>query len=314
MYGLVALLLLATALVVFSRQREHLSVSPPTIVAGDSEEESMRTFAMASSQMKTAFTSFAESPASGSMAFPTWANTPQKKAAYLVRRNVSLFMTEKYIPATSPITETDISSFVQSQISVLRGSNPPPPPVLVVNYENGAMTSLLKAYFIDQVPATGQTATPTGPGTGTEETPPPIVSPESLPSTPGDFGQAIEIFRSNYIQYRTTGQSTYKQAYEAAELWLNRYLTSVDSQLRRSNGDLKQFVDSYSNANPDMVALQGKMKSIATEGPEIQDEYETVKRVMSDEASRDPSQKWNYYVKGAIVAGILGIAAILAAK
>ena len=301
MYALVVLLLVAAALVVASRNREHLAVVPNKIVAGTSEEESLRTFAMAPSQLKTSFTAFVEGPSGGSMEYPSWANTPQKKAAFIVRKQVDLFMTGKYIPATAPITDADISSFVQSQISALRTSNPPPPPVFLTNYENGAMTTLLKAYFIDQSSASDTTPQP------------PVRPPQDLPSTPGNFGQAIEIFRTNYIQYKTTGLSTYKQAYESAEQWINRYLASVESQLTRSNANLTGFVNDYQNANPEMTILQKQMKKITTEGPRAQDEYETVKRVMESN-TEVPGEKWNYYVKGAIVVGILGMAAILSAR
>ncbi len=304
MYALVALIAVAIALLVFSRSREHLEIVPTKIIADETESESVRTFNMAPSQMKTAYVAFMQSPEAGALQFPAWATTPEKKAAYMVRTPVVAFLRSVYTPATIPITDSDIATFVQQQIATLQAASPPPPLVVLTNYQNGGMTTLLKAYFIGQVTEATVDETST--------TPPPITPPSNLPTAPGDFGQAVEIFRSNYVQYRTTGSSTYKQAYEGAEQWINRYLTSVQGQLTASNTNLTNFVDDYKNANPEMTILQKQLKNITKEGPRAQDEYQTVKRVM--EGAPETIDPRNYYVKGAIIVGILGIAGVLSAR
>ena len=120
-----------------------------------------------------------------------------------------------------------------------------------------------------------------------------------------DFTQAMNIYKTNYVMYRTTGNSAYKTAYENAERWIQAYLAEQNQKITTSAQTINQFVQDYTTANPDLVNLKNQFTSIRTEGPKLEDKYIQIKRV-KEEASGEIDNT-SYYIKGGIVAGLLGI-------
>jgi hypothetical protein len=118
-----------------------------------------------------------------------------------------------------------------------------------------------------------------------------------------DFAQALELYRTNYVQYRTTGRSEYKIAYENAERWIQLYLEQFTNQITSGREFVNTFLRNYSTANPDMETLRTRFQTIRTEGPKIEDEYLTLKRL--NEQTPEP-ESTSYYVKAGILAGLLG--------
>lgn len=123
-----------------------------------------------------------------------------------------------------------------------------------------------------------------------------------------DFGQAVEIFKYNYIQYRTTGKTYYKDAYESAQKWIEDYLARLNGDIEKSGSDIKEFVDKYANSGTDIGNLGASLKEIRREGPALQDKYETIKRIQTEESKTDYT---DYYVKGGIAAALLGVGVVM---
>lgn len=94
-----------------------------------------------------------------------------------------------------------------------------------------------------------------------------------------DFAHALELYRSNYVQYRVTGRSEYKIAYENAEKWLNSYIDSISTQITDGKTFVDSFLREYATANPDLEILRNRFKEIRTKGSEVQDEYQTIRAI-----------------------------------
>jgi hypothetical protein len=137
-----------------------------------------------------------------------------------------------------------------------------------------------------------------------------FVYSKEVMSTPSDFGHAVELYRKNYVEYRATGKAEHKIAYENAERWIQLYLESIARRVSSGAEYINNFVTTYQNSNADLVTLRDRFRRIRTEGPALQDQYTTVRRV--GEAAEPEGEDWtSYYVKGAIAAGLLGIVAVM---
>jgi hypothetical protein len=118
---------------------------------------------------------------------------------------------------------------------------------------------------------------------------------------------ALQQYRTNYTNYRATGNAAFKTAYENAQRWLDLYVASLQTQVQTNSRTIDLFVDEYSTANPDLVKLKDSMKTIQTEGPRLQDEYTRTRRVMVE----DPEDPIPYTKLGLAVA-IIGVVGIVA--
>jgi len=131
-------------------------------------------------------------------------------------------------------------------------------------------------------------------------------------SAPTDFGQAVELYRTNYIEYRATGKNEYKIAYENAERWIQLYLNSIGQRITTGANYINRFVTNYQSSNPELVTLQRRFREIRRDGRSLQDKYTTVKRVSDQEQTPEPEDWSEYYVKGVIAVGLLGVIALMA--
>lgn len=124
-----------------------------------------------------------------------------------------------------------------------------------------------------------------------------------------DFLQALELYRTNYLQYRTTGRSEYKTAYENAENWVQLYLQEKSRQITEGRSFVNSFLQNYSTANPDLDKLKTRFNQIRKEGPATEDEYRTIKKIT--EQTEIPVDSTSYYVKGGILVGLIGAIFVL---
>lgn len=127
-------------------------------------------------------------------------------------------------------------------------------------------------------------------------------------SSPASFSQAVELYKTNYVQYRTTGRSEYKMAYETAERWIESYLKQMDASVASNAQAISKFVDEYSTASPELNTIQKQFATIRKEGPAVQDAYATIKRVNSEQPEIDNT---DLYAKAGIAAGLLGVVIVM---
>ena len=123
---------------------------------------------------------------------------------------------------------------------------------------------------------------------------------------PITFYNAVNLYKQNYLDYKLTGRAEYKTAYENAQTWITNYLNQLNTRIDEDKEYVNKFVSEYANTNPELSALQEQMKTIRTEGPKLQDRYETEKK-MREEAPEDFTP---YYIKGGVILGVIGIGVI----
>ena len=139
-----------------------------------------------------------------------------------------------------------------------------------------------------------------------------VMSTPPVPSStqsPTDFSQALELFRTNYAQYRATGRAEFKIAYENANAYITSYLDSMQREIEKDRTYVTNFVSNYETANPDLVKLRSQFETIRKEGPAVQDQYATIRRVKSEVPEVSYT---DVYVKLGLVVALIGLLVVVA--
>jgi hypothetical protein len=298
MYELLVLAAFFLGVIVLSNTREGLEPTQKIKSAGDVQNpnsiELEYRWSIASQFVKDELIKFVNSAP-----LPMYQNlqTPEEKAKRLGSSLIERFYENVYKPASSPITEANIDAYIQEYTEEIAGApaqglTPQIRNAYTTLFNSGALNQLLKAYYIE---------------TSVEPpSPPPVpeyVYPELPQNLPPQLNNVLDIYRTNYLEYRTTGQVGYKTAYEAAERYINNYMDTLRERLTKDVNYVNEFLDKYRTTNTDLAELQDKMKVIRKEGPKMEDTYLTIKKGDVEE----PVDNTQYYVKGAVLAAIIGV-------
>jgi endonuclease/exonuclease/phosphatase (EEP) superfamily protein YafD len=116
---------------------------------------------------------------------------------------------------------------------------------------------------------------------------------------------ALQLYRTNYTNYRATGNPAFKTAYENAQRWLDLHVANLQAQVETNSQTIGRFVQDYSTANPDLIKMRDSMKAIQVDGPRLQDEYTRTRRAVKEEPS-DPIP----YMKLGLAAALIGAVGI----
>lgn len=123
-----------------------------------------------------------------------------------------------------------------------------------------------------------------------------------------DYKQVLDIFQKNYVEYKMTGNAAYKVAYERAQEHLQKYIQTLKQDATSESEYIQKFVQEYRDTNPELAKLGDQMKTIRKQGPQLQDAYETTKALDGQQPGEDTT---SYYIKGIVVAGLVGIISAL---
>jgi hypothetical protein len=282
MYTRELLLVAGILLLVFLGRREHLSFTDTIKDVRNTidQPEQDRIFDLAPTSLQEA------------------ARTANAAGGYPIDRSKTIlaqivrdFQTEVYVPATAPITEAVVDNFVSTKRAYYQATpNAYNAAFFTTAYTNGDAKRLLMSYL-------GLTAAgglPVGN----------IPTSSSTVSVP----QVLEQMRDNLLEYKMTGRSEYKQVYEGAKAWLDRYIANLNVALTREADAINADVDSYRTAGTEMAKVQTDFQTVKTEGPQLENQYLTIKKQMNQIPGADTT---NLYVKGGIAAGLaLGIVAL----
>lgn len=115
------------------------------------------------------------------------------------------------------------------------------------------------------------------------------------------FDDLLELYRTNFVNYKVTGIPAYKSVYERAQDSIERHLQVLTAKLQADSQYINETVDKYQQTNPELTKLSKEMKTIQKTGPELQDQYETQKRIKGE-----PDTTY-LYIKGGVVIGLIGI-------
>ena len=122
-----------------------------------------------------------------------------------------------------------------------------------------------------------------------------------------DFETTLNRYKSNMTEYKATGNTGIKAAADADKQWLDNYVNALQQQSQMQQSFIQNFMTEYQTTNPDLIAMQAQLQKVRQKGPELQDLYETEKRAEEEE----PIDYTPYYIKGALIAGVLGVVALV---
>jgi hypothetical protein len=122
-----------------------------------------------------------------------------------------------------------------------------------------------------------------------------------------EFDNVLTQYKLSLLEYKVTGQSTYKQQAEVAEKWLNDYIKTLQQSIQSDSNFIDQFTKTYEQTNPELAKFQKEIADARKKGPQLHDVYEGEMK-SKEEVVRDDSM---YYTKAAIVGGVLAIAAVV---
>jgi hypothetical protein len=277
MYPIVVLSLIAVALLAMSRRREGLEATALIKAPPYDSAEKNRIWGMIPEADKTAYrTAMAGSPLPGT--------TVEDAAKDSIAQSIEWFYTNKYVPATSPITQAVIDSAPRVEDEVM----------------DRLTRAALKAYFLDQAavstPGTGGATGATG--TSTTGTP---ANPTGASSTTNASAAPAP---GLYIQLKTEFD-TKKAAYDDLVAAISRSTNPTDediTQLRTKNRELfsllEQTIRALSTIQSEEIGtlnreLEATLDSLERQYSilsENKDKVETLRRIREfEQVKRDGS-------------------------
>lgn len=118
-----------------------------------------------------------------------------------------------------------------------------------------------------------------------------------------EFDRTLELYRTNLLQSKVSGNVAFKTASDNAKKWLDDYLTEQRKAVDAKKKEIEDFVRTYENSGDDLAKLKDDMEEVRSKGPELQSLYETEHKTQ-EEAPVDLSL---YYTKGAILGGVVAL-------
>jgi len=133
----------------------------------------------------------------------------------------------------------------------------------------------------------------------------PPVAPRDQ-TTLHDFEVILARYSQAVLEYKTTGNSSFKMQADVDKKWLDEYIRWLETQSDTQRGRIQAFLAEYQTANPDLVKLQGQLRSVQDQGPKLQNELDTIRESTKEE----PFDYTQLYIKGGLIAGVLGLIAV----
>ena len=281
------LLLLGVLVLVALGQREHLTISAPMvdIRSAQNAAETDRIYALAPQSLQSLATnSPAPNPLPGG-----------DKPKNLIMVIIAAFQQAVYVPATDPITEPVVDSWIAQTLQYF-GTQPDTPTnsFYKTAFSNGDAKRLIMSYL----------------GLTSSSTIPPVNPLPTSSSAAVSIPNILAGLRDNLLEYKMTGDLRYKAAYDGIRVWLDNYVSTLNLKLTRESDAITNDVASYRNANQEMTQTQNDFQRIKTEGPRVENTYLTIKKQMDQLPTFDSSN--SSYIKVGIAAGLALGAGVLA--
>lgn len=116
----------------------------------------------------------------------------------------------------------------------------------------------------------------------------------------------LQNYATHMMSYYTTGVPDYKVAAERSLEAVEKHIQDIQDKVEKETTRATKTVDEYDSTNKEVANLRKQLRSIQKEGPKLQDQYETQKRINDN----TPIIETKYLVKMGIVAGLFAIAFI----
>lgn len=123
-----------------------------------------------------------------------------------------------------------------------------------------------------------------------------------------EFEKTLELYKKNLVEYKVSGNAAYKVASDTAKKWLDDYLKFMEDSAEKNKKDIQEFVENYDKSDAELASLKKDMREIREQGPELQIMYETEKEAEAEVGME--VDYTTYYAKGAVLLGVIGLAAV----
>jgi PDZ domain-containing secreted protein len=123
-----------------------------------------------------------------------------------------------------------------------------------------------------------------------------------------EFEKTLDLYRKNLVEYKVSGNAAYKVASDTAKKWLDDSLKTMETTADKNKKEIEDFVKNYDKSDTELASLKKEMRSIRKEGPELQVLYETEHKSQKEEEVEIDFT--TYYTKGAVLMGVIGLAAV----
>ena len=125
------------------------------------------------------------------------------------------------------------------------------------------------------------------------------------------FNKLLDEYKSNYVQYVSTGSQEFKKAYENARNAIHAMIAKKQEAVDKERADTKHFVGAYKKDGESLGKLQDKAEGMYKNAQAIQDKYETSKKRYDNWLiNGEPSQAIDY-TNGYGIVWRMGLAILL---
>lgn len=93
----------------------------------------------------------------------------------------------------------------------------------------------------------------------------------------GDFEEMMNQYKSNYVQFLSTGNDAYKTAYKNAQSSLEEMIAAKQKDVETQKKDMQHFTQSYADGNKDMSEQYDKAAELRKNAQDIEDTYVAAK-------------------------------------
>jgi len=125
------------------------------------------------------------------------------------------------------------------------------------------------------------------------------------------FNKLLDEYKSNYVQYVSTGSQDYKRAYENARNAIQAMISKKQETVDKERADMKHFVGAYKKDGESLGKLQDKAGDMYTNAQKIQDRYETSKKRYDNWLNNEEPSQVIDYTNGYGIVWRMGLAILL---
>lgn len=93
-----------------------------------------------------------------------------------------------------------------------------------------------------------------------------------------EFNQLLEQYKTQYLQFLSTGDPSFKSAYQNAQTAIEKAISSKREVVDSEKKAMKHFADSYQKQNAELETLAGGVSSMIGDAQSLHDAYLTSKQ------------------------------------
>ena len=98
------------------------------------------------------------------------------------------------------------------------------------------------------------------------------------PHKQSDFDKALDLYKSNYTQFLSTGNTAYKTAYMNAQEAIDKAILARQNEVEDQKRDMNRFTESYQEGNSELSDVYDSASGLFQNAQQIEDTYRGAKK------------------------------------